>query len=313
VRVIRGIQQNSKILAGCVATIGNFDGMHLGHRSIVDKLKVVAKQENLPSLVITFEPQPEEFFSHAKCPPRLTKFREKLEQLQEMGVDCVAVLCFDERLAVMSAQEFADQILLKQFVVKHLVVGDDFHFGKDKAGDFEFLRKLGLQVSRCRGVEVSKHRISSTLIRNVLECGDFELAAKLLGRPFLMSGKVVHGDKLGRNIGFPTANIYLHRKKSPIAGVFAVRVLGLGKKPIVGVANIGTRPTVKGTRPILEVHLFDFNRDIYGRHVQVEFLHKIRDEKHFASFDLLKQQIDSDTQEARVFLIRHRARLGANI
>jgi riboflavin kinase / FMN adenylyltransferase len=301
-KIIRGFKHNLKSLHSCIATIGNFDGVHLGHRAIIKKVKAIAAKENLPSLIITFEPQPEEFFSHDNCPSRLTKFREKLEQFKTLGIDYVAVLHFDAELAKLSAEEFLQQILIKQFSIKHLVMGDDFHFGHDRSGNFAYLKKSGLQASICSSVILDKkensRKISSTWVREVLQKGNLEIAKKLLGRSYSMCGYVVHGDKIGRIIGFPTANIYLHRKKSPLLGVYAVQMFGADTKPVFGIANIGWRPTVGGNKLLLEVHLFDFDKDIYGHHVRVEFLKKIRDEKKFNSFDELKQQIFRDTETA---------------
>jgi riboflavin kinase/FMN adenylyltransferase len=303
--LIRGLHNLRPRHHGCVATIGNFDGVHLGHQHVLGELAQKAAALKVPAVVITFEPQPQEWFRPQECPARLTRFREKILALRRLAVDRVLVLSFTQKLASMAPAEFVQQVLVDGLGIQHLVVGDDFRFGAKRAGDFAYLQQAGTEfgfsVENMRSFEVEGARVSSTGIRDALAVGDLQAAARLLGRPYRMNGRVAHGDKKGRTIGFPTANIHLHRKVSPIRGVFAVEVYGIPGEPVAGVANVGTRPTVGGTRLQLEVHLFDFNAEIYGHHVSVDFLQRIRDEQRFDSFDLLRQQIDRDAQQAREF------------
>ena len=290
---------------GVVATIGNFDGVHLGHQHVLGELADKAEEMGLPSMVISFEPQPQEFFLPDSCPGRLTRFREKVKALRRLALDRLFILHFTKELASMEAEDFIQKILLDGLGVSYLVVGDDFCFGKERKGDFAMLqeagKKHGFQVVNMRSFHIDEERVSSTRIRKALAQGDLNEAEKLLGRPYRMCGRVAHGHKRGRLIGFPTANIHLHRKRTPIDGVFAVEMFGVTGEPISGVANVGTRPTVNGTRTILEVHLFNFDRDIYGSYVSVDFLHKIRDEQKFDSFDLLKKQILKDAESVRIY------------
>jgi len=291
---------------GCVATIGNFDGVHLGHQAVLKQTCDKAREMGLPATVITFEPQPQEFFRPEQAPPRLTRLREKLLALKPHAIDRMLCLSFNPSLANLSADQFIQKILIDGLGVRYLVVGDDFRFGKGRQGDFAMLIKAGQQhgfeVANTHSFTLSDERVSSTLIREALAQGDLIRVEQLLGRPYSMCGRVAHGDKRGRTIGFPTANIYLHRKNTPILGVYAVKMNDMEDYPVNGVANIGTRPTVCGTRTLLEVHLFDFNKDIYGEHIEVVFVEKIRDEKRFESFDALKQQIHVDAERARVIL-----------
>ncbi len=304
--LIRGLCNLRPRHRGCVATIGNFDGVHLGHQAVLGQLAEKAAELSLPSVVITFEPYPQEFFAHgAVVPPRLTRFREKIQALRRYSVDRVLCLPFNRVLSETSAQDFIRRILVEGLGVRYLVVGDDFRFGHQRQGDFAMLKeagaRYGFQVVNRHTFSIDGARVSSTRIREALAHGDLNNAGKLLGRPYRMCGRVAHGDQRGRTIGFPTANIYLHRKASPVQGVFAVEVFGLDAEPLPGVANVGTRPTVDGTRALLEVHLLDFAQDIYGCYVQVDFLHKLRDEQKFASLDDLKRQIEFDTAQARDF------------
>jgi len=302
---IRGLHNLTSLHYGCVATIGNFDGVHLGHQAVLGELAEKGNELGLPTVVITFEPQPQEYFSHGEIPPRLTRLREKLKALTRFSVDRVLCLSFNPKLAALTAEEFVDQVLINGLGVKHLVVGDDFHFGSNRTGNFEMLKAVGKQhkfeVVNMHTFSIGSERVSSTRIRQSLQAGNLELAEQLLGRPYRMSGRVAHGNKLGRTIGFPTANLFLHRKKTPVDGVYAVEMFGVDGEPVAGVANVGTRPTVDGTRSLLEVHLFDFKQDIYGTHVDVDFLMKIREEKKFESFDALKQQILKDSKKAENF------------
>ncbi|EMR13817.1 riboflavin kinase / FMN adenylyltransferase [Methylophaga lonarensis MPL] len=288
---------------GCVATIGNFDGVHLGHQAVLNQLAMKADMLHLPAVVITFEPQPFEYFVPEKAPARLTRFREKVEALRAYSIRHLCVLRFNRQLADMSAEMFIQRLLVEGLQVRYLVVGDDFRFGKGRRGDFALLQQAGrahgFQVVNMHTFAVDQMRVSSTRIREALNQGDLGLAEKLLGRPYRMSGRVAHGDKRGRQLGFPTANIYLHRHKVPLSGVYAVQLFGIDEEPVNGVANIGVRPTIGGGKALLEVHLFDFNREIYGAHVQVYFLSKLRDEGKFSSLEQLSQQIRKDAQQAR--------------
>lgn len=303
--LIRGQHNLRPRHRGCVATIGNFDGAHLGHQAVLGQLAEKAAELHLPTTVIIFEPHPQEFFQPQAAPPRLTRFREKIKALRRFSVDRVLCLRFDQRLASTPAEDFIRTILVEGLDVRYLVVGDDFRFGRGRQGNFAMLQAAGreydFQVVNMHTFTIDGERVSSTRIREALARGDLNAAEKLLGRPYRMCGRVAHGDKRGRSIGFPTANIHLHRRATPVLGVFAVEVFGLDVEPVPGVANVGTRPTVDGTRSLLEIHLLDFDRDIYGCHVYVDFLCKLRDEKRFATFETLKEQIRRDAEEARAF------------
>jgi riboflavin kinase/FMN adenylyltransferase len=306
-RVIRGLHNLGLGGGGCVATIGNFDGVHLGHRAVFQRLSAQGRSLGLPTAVITFEPQPMEFFAPERAPARLTRLREKLDALQHCGIERVALLPFGPRLAAMGARAFVRELLVDGLGVRFLLVGDDFRFGHGRQGDYALLEAMGrdhgFAVEDLNTVTHGGERISSTRIREALARGDLGQARHLLGRPYRICGRIGHGDKRGRTIGYPTANINLHRRVSPLRGVYAVMVDGVADRPWPGVANIGTRPTVTGdTRYLLEVHLFDLNSDLYGRHAQVEFRLKLRDEQRFDSFPALKAQIDRDAAAARAFL-----------
>lgn len=303
--LIRGLHNLRPRHRGCVATIGNFDGIHLGHQAVLGQLAEQADRLQQPTTVIIFEPQPQEYFAPDTAPPRLTRLREKLLALRRYSVDRVLCLPFDKRLATMSAAEFIDRILVRGLGVRYLVVGDDFRFGQGRRGDFALLKAAGQEqdfaVVNMHTFNIDGERVSSTRLRAALADGDLNAAEKLLGRPYRMCGRIAHGDKRGRSIGFPTANIHLHRHATPVQGVFAVQLFGIDGEPVAGVANVGSRPTVDGTRSLLEVHLFDFDRDIYGHYVHVDFLHKLRAEQRFESFEVLKQQILRDAEQAREF------------
>jgi len=303
--LIRGLYNITPDLQGGVVTIGNFDGVHLGHQALILQVKKIAARLNKPSIVVTFEPQPLEFFATLKKDftpaARLTKLREKFSALAATGVDKVVMVHFDEKLASQPPSEFISEILVKKLHTQYLIVGDDFRFGAMRKGDFELLRQkgqeLGFIAESLPSIVFDNERVSSTRVRKALIAGDLEYAKKLLARPYTMMGRVVHGDKLGRKLGFPTANIYLHRAVTPIQGIFAVRVHGIESTPILGAANVGIRPTVGGTRALLEVYLLNFNRDIYGKHVTVEFCKKIRDEERYNNLDILKNAIANDVIE----------------
>ncbi|EEP95335.1 FMN adenylyltransferase [Yersinia aldovae ATCC 35236] len=286
-------------------TIGNFDGVHRGHQALLEQLKREGLRLGLPVMVMIFEPQPLELFAADKAPARLTRLRDKARYLAEVGVDYLLCVKFDPRFAAITAQAFVAQLLVEKLGVKFLTVGDDFRFGAGRQGDFQLLQQAGAEFgfdvistdSFCDG----GLRISSTAIRQALHNDDLALAETLLGHPYSISGRVVHGDELGRTIGFPTANLPLKRLVAPVKGVYAVDVYGLGPKPLPGVANIGTRPTVAGVRQQLEVHLLDVTMDLYGRHIDVVLCAKLRNEQRFASLDALKQQIANDVVTARTF------------
>ncbi|WNK66443.1 bifunctional riboflavin kinase/FAD synthetase [Pantoea agglomerans] len=304
-KFIRGIHNLNEQHRGCVLTIGNFDGVHRGHQALMSRLCEEGRKRNLPVVVMVFEPQPLELFAGDKAPARLTRLREKLRYMAEAGVDKVLCVRFDRRFADLSAQRFISDLLVEKLDVKYLAVGDDFRFGAGRQGDFLLLQKAGAEY----GFEVVStetfcdggKRISSTAVRQALAVDDLALAQSLLGHPFTISGRVVHGDALGRTLGFPTANLPLRRSVSPVKGVYAVEVRGLTPEPLPGVANIGTRPTVKGLRQQLEVHLLDINMDLYGRHIDVVLKQKIRNEQRFASLEALKEQIANDVVTARQF------------
>ena len=304
-KFIRGIYNLKEQHRGCVLTIGNFDGVHRGHQALMAELIAEGRKRNLPVVVMLFEPQPLELFAGDKAPARLTRLREKLKYLALAGVDAVVCVRFDRRFAAHSAQSFISELLVDKLNVKFLAVGDDFRFGAGRQGDFLLLQKAGAEY----GFDVTSTqtfceggvRISSTAVRQALADDDLAQAENLLGHPFTISGRVVHGDELGRTIGFPTANLPLRRQVSPVKGVFAVEVTGLGDKPLPGVANIGTRPTVSGVRQQLEVHLLDVVMDLYGRHIDVILRKKIRNEQRFASLDELKAQIARDELTAREY------------
>ena len=303
--LIRGFHNLQPHHRGCVATIGNFDGVHLGHQAVLGQLAEAAGRLNLPTVVITFEPQPQEYFGAAAEAPRLTRLREKLQALRRYSVDRVVCLPFNDKLANLSADDFIRHLLVEGLGVKYLVVGDDFRFGHERLGDFAMLKqageKHGFQVVSMHSFQVDGERVSSTRVREALAKGAMQTAGKLLGRNYRMSGRVARGDQRGRQMGFPTANIYLHRQATPVRGVFAVEMFGVEGEPVEGVANVGIRPTIDGTRCLLEVHLFDYSADIYGQYVEVVFLHKLRDEVRFASLDALIQQIGLDAEAARTF------------
>lgn len=302
--VIRGLQGLRPWHRGSVVTLGTFDGVHLGHQAILRQVNTKARALNLPSVVVIFEPQPHEFFSGERAPARLMRFREKLLALFAAGVDRVLCLHFNRQLSRLSAREFVETTLIEGLGVQHLVIGDDFHFGSDRCGDYAFLQQMGTEfgfdVTDTHTFEVDGARVSSTRIRAVLDKGDFTEAARLLGRPYRISGYVQQGQKLGRQLGAPTANVNLRRYRSPLAGVFAVRVAIPDGSEYNGVANIGVRPTVNGLeKPILEVNLFDFSGELYGQLIEVEFKKKLRAEQRFESVDALKAQIQRDMAQAR--------------
>lgn len=304
---IFGLRQSLAERGGCVATIGAFDGVHLGHQAILQRLTDVAAQRQLPSVVVIFEPQPQEYFARQTSPARLMRLREKVLALSRYGADYVVCLKFDATLRSLTAEQFIEKVLLRQLAVKHLEIGDDFRFGCDRQGNFACLQQAGMQfgftVSDTKTLQVLGKRVSSTRIRTMLENDQLSDAAHLLGGPYSVSGRVGYGRQLGRSIGVPTANIALGRFRSPVQGVYAVKVLLNGSDdPLCGVANVGVKPTISGIgKPLLEVHLFHFAQDIYGQCLTVQFYEKLRSEQKFASLDALRQQIQADIEAGRRF------------
>ncbi|ODS12275.1 bifunctional riboflavin kinase/FAD synthetase [Vibrio scophthalmi] len=304
--LIRGIHNIQPHHQGCVLTIGNFDGVHLGHQAVLEQVSLQAKALDLPSMVMTFEPQPLELFAKDKAPARLTRLRDKFVQLNKLDIDRLLCVSFNTYFASLTADEFITDLLVKRLGVKFLVIGDDFCFGRGRKGDFAMLqqagKRYGFEVVSTQSFCLQQLRVSSTAIRNALAQDGLPAAAQMLGRDYSISGRVSHGRKLGRTIGFPTANIPLKRCVSPVSGVYVVQALGLGEQAIGGVANIGQRPTVNGVRQQLEVHLFGFQANLYGKQLEIVLLQKLRDEHKFESFDALKQQIELDAEAARVWL-----------
>lgn len=275
--------------------IGNFDGLHLGHQALLNKLCKVAKAKNLTPAVMTFEPHPREFFTPLNAPERLCNLREKLERFADANIQKVFVCAFNQRFAAITAQDFMQNILRESLNANTILVGEDFKFGAKRAGNVADFRVNGFDLISLPQVNLGAERVSSTRVRSALASGELHLASQLLGRNYSISGKVVHGAKRGRELGFPTANIHMRHERPALTGVYAVKLDGLNS-----VANLGVRPTIAGVpKLLLEVHVLDFNADLYGKHVHVEFLHKIRDEMKFESLDALKAQIAEDIMVAR--------------
>jgi riboflavin kinase/FMN adenylyltransferase len=304
-QLIRGIHNIQAEDHGCVLTIGNFDGVHLGHARVISALIEKAKALNCTPAVMIFEPQPQELFSPETAPARLTRLRDKYFLLKQLGVERLICVNFHREFARKSAQEFIEQLLVKQLGIKHLIIGDDFRFGKNRAGDFNLLKQAGekfdFAVSDTASFKLADCRISSTQIRNALEQDKLADAQSMLGRAYSIIGRVFHGDKRGRQLGFPTANVLLKRRVSPISGVYVVKVNTVDNS-FYGVANIGSRPTVSGIRQQLEVHIFNFNADIYGQTIEVVMLKKLRNELKFSSIDALTKQIAKDSEQAKSFV-----------
>lgn len=302
---IRGLHNIREEHRGCVLTIGKFDGVHLGHEAVIGQLLARSKEFQLPSVVMLFEPQPEELFMPDKAPARLSRLRDKYQRLQQLGVDRLLCINFTPIFAGQTAEYFVEHLLVKKLGIAFLVVGDDFRFGKGRKGDFEYLvqagKTFGFDVINTASLCLNQARVSSSAIRQLLSEDKLDEASAMLGRPFCISGKVVHGAKKGRTIGFPTANLLLKRHRSPVQGVYAVTVRIKGER-FMGVANVGNRPTVNGEKPQLEVHIFDYKGHLYGQFIEVDLHHKIRQERKFASFEDLKIQIQADAIQAREWL-----------
>ncbi|MGH8165587.1 MAG: bifunctional riboflavin kinase/FAD synthetase [Woeseiaceae bacterium] len=295
-----------RVAAGSVATIGAYDGLHVGHRKLLDQVLRISGQEDLPSIVMSFEPTPKEFFASSSPPARLMRFREKFEVLADVGVDIFFCPRFDHRMRSMSSATFIRQLLIHAMNVRQLVIGDDFCFAEGGRGTVEHLRRAGsaldFEVMQVPSVVIGSERVSSTAIRKALWNGELEHAARLLGRYYSMSGTVIRGDRLGRALGFPTANVNLRRRQSPVMGIFAARVRGLRQGPLDAVASVGTRPTFGGTKPLLEVHIFDFDEDIYGAYIHVDFIARLRSEQKFGGARELIEQMHRDTARAKEIL-----------
>ncbi|WP_051078311.1 bifunctional riboflavin kinase/FAD synthetase [Leeia oryzae] len=307
-RVHRGLHASPGL--PCAVTIGNFDGIHLGHQALLRRLKQEAHTRGLSTSVITFEPHPKEFFTPQAAPVRLTSLREKLELFRSMGIDTVYVYPFRANLASQSATEFVEKQLLAQIQTRYLLIGDDFCFGAKRLGNFALLSQYAdqgvFELDAMHTVAWENLRVSSTNIRLALEKGELETAAQMLDRPYRVSGKVVHGNKLGRTIGFPTANIQIKHNRPPLSGIFAVSVDGIADRPLAGAASFGVRPTVMNNGlPTLEVFLLDYSGDLYGTHVGVRFHKKLRQEEKYPDLDTLIAQIHKDVDQVRTFFNEH--------
>ena len=290
-------------------TIGNFDGVHLGHQALLNELRTAAQTHGLPTAVVVFEPHPREFFAPQQAPARLTSLREKLELFGAMDIDRVHICRFNARFAQLGAAEFI-HALHERLHAKFVLIGDDFRFGNGRAGDFALMEKIGMQhgfaVQAVHSVTHGGVRISSTAVRAALADGNMRMAQSYLGRPYSISGRVEHGDGLGKQLGFPTANIQLKHNRPPLSGVFVVRAHAEGMGVLQGVASLGVRPTVRQCgRPVLEVHLFEFAQQIYNKHVRLDFLHKLRDEERYPDVETLTRQISLDVQNARKWFEHH--------
>ena len=315
-RIVRSVPIAAE--APLALTIGNFDGVHLGHQAMLSRLRIVADEQHLLACAMTFEPHPREFFAPGEAPARLTTMREKLYLLAKYGMDVAHVCRFDEHLARTTAEHFIDRILTRGLRAGHVLVGDDFRFGARRTGDIDLLRKHarsgGYTVEAMSSITVDGERVSSTAVRDALKNGDLERAERLLGRPYSISGHVIRGDGLGRKLGFPTANVRVKHNRPPLLGIFAVEVSGLGPDAARGVASLGVRPTVKqGGAPVLEVFLLDFAGDLYGRCVRVEFLRKFRDEVKFGNVQAMTRQIAEDTAQARAYFAARDASMRSRV
>lgn len=303
---VRGLHNVRAQHRGCVLTIGAFDGVHRGHQEMIRVLHACAAEKGLPATLLAFEPMPREFFARDTPPARLTRFRERFDALRDYGVERFICLRFDERMRAMEQQEFVEEVLVRKLGIRHLVVGHDFRFGKGHDGSVqtlcEFGSRWGFDMTVVPPFELEGERVSSSLIRAELEAGDMARATKFLGRPYRITGKVIDGAKLGRSLGFPTANLRLHRRATPVAGVFAIRVSGGGLKDAPGVANLGTRPAINGGELLLEAHVFDYSGDLYRQYLHVDFIARLRDELWFPDVDALVEQMHKDAAQARAIL-----------
>jgi riboflavin kinase/FMN adenylyltransferase len=313
-RLFRDVDGGSLCPHGSVVCIGAFDGLHSGHRALVRHAVARARALGVECVVVTFEPLPREFFSKDHPPPRLTLARAKVEGLLDLGADRVGLLRFDAKLSAMSAEDFVRTLLVGRLAAREVWIGPEFRFGHRRAGDVALLQamgsELGFSADAIAPVEVQGERVSSTRIREALKSGDFTTTTRLLGRPYAIGGRVVRGKQLGRTLGFPTAN--LRFPKAPaLSGIYATWVHGVGDAPWPSVSSFGTRPTVDGVEPLLEAHLFDFAGDLYGRHIEVEFVAKLRDELKFPDLPSLTEQMHRDADQARALLSAHKERATA--
>ena len=313
-RLFRDVDGGALFPQGSVVCIGAFDGLHLGHRSLVRHAVARARDSSLPAVALSFEPLPREFFSREMPPPRLTLARGKYQGLRELGTDAVGLLRFDARMAAMGAEDFVRRMLVERLGAREVWIGPDFRFGNRRGGDLPLLQRMGAELGFSAGeietVQLQGERVSSTRIREALRGGDFTDAARLLGRPYAIGGRVVRGKQLGRTLGFPTAN--LRFPKTPaLSGIYATWVHGVAERPLASVSSFGTRPTVDGIEPLLEAHLFDFDGDLYGRHIEVEFVAKLRDELKFPDLPSLTEQMQRDAETARRLLSEQRLRATA--
>jgi riboflavin kinase/FMN adenylyltransferase len=303
--LIRGLNGMTDRRRGCVVTIGTFDGIHLGHQALLAALAAYGRRLGRPKMVLTFEPMPREYLSAPECPARLTSFRERWRVLEHLGVDVLWVLRFAEPLRRLSGEAFTT-LLANALRAPVVVIGHDFRFGRNGEATGETLRaageRLGFATEVIEPVQLDGERVSSSAVRAALASGNLERAHRLLGRPYSMIGRVIRGERLGRQLGFPTANLRLERRRSPLAGIFAVRVHGIDAAPLPAVASLGRRPTVGGGEELLEVHVFDFSGDLYGRRIEVEFVAKLREEAHFEGIESLVRQMHQDAQQARAIL-----------
>jgi len=310
--LIRGLHNLRPRHRGCVATIGAFDGVHLGHQAVLAFLREKAAELGLPSTVIVFEPLPREYFAPLQAPARIMSFREKFEAMDALGVDRLLRICFNEALSGMRAEDFIRRVMVEGLGVHFLVLGDDFRFGRARQGDKEMIeregRRFGYATSSTPTCEWHGERVSSTRIREALEAAEFERAEEMLGRPYTISGKVVYGRQLGGSLGTPTANLKLFRLRAPLSGVYVVEVSGAGLENAPGVANVGVRPTVdESITANLEVHLLDREIGLYGQHLTVCFRHKLREEKKFDSVEELRANIAQDIEDTRAWFVQRQA------
>ena len=313
-RLFRDADGGALFPQGSVVCIGAFDGLHLGHRALVRRAVGRAQALGVPAVALSFEPLPREFFARDQPPPRLTLARGKVQGLRELGADGVGLLRFDAKLSAMTAEDFVRRLLVQRLAAREVWIGPEFRFGHKRGGDLPLLQAMGKELGFSAGeiepVQALGERVSSTRIREALRAGDFLQAENLLGRPYAIGGRVVRGKQLGRTLGFPTAN--LRFPKTPaLSGIYATWVHGLGEKPMASVSSFGTRPTVQGVEPLLEAHLFDFDGDLYGRHIEVEFVAKLRDELKFPDLPSLTEQMHRDADNARRLLSVQRLRATA--
>ncbi|MEO6264156.1 MAG: bifunctional riboflavin kinase/FAD synthetase [Luteimonas sp.] len=305
-RLFRDVEGGPLCPQGSVVCIGAFDGLHLGHRALVRHAAARARSLDVPAAALSFEPLPREFFSREAPPPRLTLPRAKVEGLGELGVDVIGLLRFDARLAAMSAEDFVRDVLVGRLAAREVWVGPGFRFGHGRTGDLATMRtlgsRLGFSADEVAPVLLDGERVSSTRVRAALHAGDFTTAARLLGRPYAIGGRVVRGNQLGRTLGYPTANLRFGGKLPALSGIYVARVHGVADHPWPAVASFGTRPTVDGSEPVLEAHLFDFDRDLYGRRIVVEFIARLRDEVRFPDLPSLVAQMHRDAAQARALL-----------